>query len=117
MALKETVSTPNTLLANEKSYATIVLGFPELEFSPNEVYSWPKSHRPQKHPTTTHPGGPKFTDPSRNIIFLRDSCQVVKPVSPRDLPAEFTKDNFGLASPGNVAAFLEVVDLADSKLR
>ena len=39
MALKETVSTPNTLLANEKSYATIVLGFPELEFSPNEVYS------------------------------------------------------------------------------
>jgi len=26
-------------------------------------------------------------------------------------------DNYGLSSPGNVAAYLEVVDLAASKLR
>jgi hypothetical protein len=35
--LKEAVSSPNTLMVNDKSYATLVLGFPELEFSPNEV--------------------------------------------------------------------------------
>ena len=103
-------------MVNEKSYATLLLGFPELEFSPSEVYAWPKPQRP-KHPTQTQPGGQKFLDPSRNIVFLRDSCQIVRPVSPRDLAPEFTSDNFGLASPGNIAAFLEVVDLADSKLR
>ena len=62
-------------------------------------------------------GQKKFLDPSRNIIFLRDSCQIVRPVSAKDLPPEFTRDNHGLTSPGNVAAYLEVVDLADSKLR
>jgi hypothetical protein len=84
-ALSEAVSSPNTLLTTDKSFATLVVGFPELEFSPNEVYSWPKAHHRPKPPTSASFGGPKFLDGSRNIVFLRDSCQIVRPVSPRDL--------------------------------
>jgi len=116
LALDESVSSPNTVMVTDKSYATLAVGFPELEFSPNEIFAWPKSQR-TKRPTNFQPNIEKFLDPSRNIVFLRDSCQIVKPVSPKDLPPEFTNDNHGLASPGNIAAYLEVVDLADSKLR
>ena len=29
--------------SSDASYASLVVGFPELEFSSNEVYAWPKS--------------------------------------------------------------------------
>lgn len=48
MALEEEISSPNTLMVTKDSYAMVVMGFPELEFSPNEVYSWPKSAHAQK---------------------------------------------------------------------
>ena len=38
-----TTSSPNTLLSNHDNLATLVMGFPELEFSPSEVYVWPRS--------------------------------------------------------------------------
>ena len=41
--LKETVSSPNTLASGSDSYATLLMGFPELEYSANEVYVWPRS--------------------------------------------------------------------------
>ena len=44
-ALKETVSSPNTLASGPDSYATLFMGFPELEYSANEVYAWPKNYR------------------------------------------------------------------------
>ncbi len=116
MAKKYTTPHRGLKVWSEKSQKRYVLFNCINIFSPNEIYAWPKPYR-SKEPMSTQPGSQKYVDPSRNIVFLRDSCQIVKPVSPRDLPAEFTKDNFGLASPGNVAAFLEVVDLADSKLR
>ena len=40
--LGETVSSPNTLLSTKNTYATLVMGFPELEYSANEVLAWPK---------------------------------------------------------------------------
>ena len=42
IVLKESVSSPNTLFTTPNSYATLAMGFPELEFSPNEIYTWPK---------------------------------------------------------------------------
>ena len=38
-----TTSSPNTLMSNHDNLATLVMGFPELEFSPSEVYVWPRS--------------------------------------------------------------------------
>ena len=35
--LGESLSSPNSLMVTEDSYATLVMGFPELEFSDNEV--------------------------------------------------------------------------------
>ena len=29
--------------SSDANYASLVVGFPELEFSSNEVYAWPKS--------------------------------------------------------------------------
>ena len=41
-SLGEATSSPNTLFTTDHSYANIALGFPELEFSASEVYSWPR---------------------------------------------------------------------------
>jgi hypothetical protein len=43
MVLKEAVSTPNILLTTPNSYATLAMGFPDLEYSANEIYGWPKA--------------------------------------------------------------------------
>ena len=59
----------------------------------------------------------KYQDRGRNTVFLKNSCQIVRPVAPNSIPPEFSKGNFGLASPGNIAAYLEVVDLMGAKLR
>ena len=34
--------------ASDANYASLVVGFPELEFSSNEVYAWPKSEEAVK---------------------------------------------------------------------
>ena len=34
------ISSPHSLIVSEDTYAGIVLGFPELEFSPSEVHVW-----------------------------------------------------------------------------
>ena len=35
--------------ASDANYASLVVGFPELEFSSNEVYAWPKSDEAIKY--------------------------------------------------------------------
>ena len=35
--------------ASDANYASLVVGFPELEFSSNEVYAWPKSEEAVKY--------------------------------------------------------------------
>ena len=59
----------------------------------------------------------KYLDRGRNTVFLKNSCQIVRPVAPNSIPPEFSRGNYGLASPGNIAAYLEVVDLMGAKLR
>ncbi len=38
----EKISVSNTMFVTPESYANIAMGFPELEFSENEVLSWPR---------------------------------------------------------------------------
>ena len=38
-----------TQFASDANYASLVVGFPELEFSSNEVYAWPKSDEAVKY--------------------------------------------------------------------
>ena len=38
MALGEKVSSPNTVMVTDKSYATLAVGFPELEFRFNMIF-------------------------------------------------------------------------------
>jgi hypothetical protein len=119
--LGEAVSSPNTLMVNEDSFATLVMGFPELEFSPSEVYSWPKDEESLKMAKQVVPNnntifaGRKYHDSGKNLKFLKESCQIVRPVGPTSIPAKYAQNNHGLAAPGNVAAFLEVVDLMSQR--
>ena len=53
----------------------------------------------------------------RNVIFLKDSCQIITPVSPKELPKNAKESNYGLSVPGNITAYLQVVDLMSSRLR
>ena len=42
------ISSPHSLIVSEDTYAGIVLGFPELEFSPSEVHVWQRHKEQQK---------------------------------------------------------------------
>ena len=42
IALGEKTSSPNTMFVTPDSYINLAMGFPELEFSASDVYSWPK---------------------------------------------------------------------------
>ena len=39
-AFNTKISSPHSLMVTEDTYAGLALGFPELEFSSNEVYVW-----------------------------------------------------------------------------
>ena len=119
-ALKATTSTPNTLLSSRDHYAALVMGFPELEFSPSEVLVWPRAEPLQSRGeqrsaySAVSALHKKYEDPSKNMVMLRESCQVVRPVSYSELPEASKKQ---LQGPSNITAYLEVVDLMDQKLR
>ena len=56
------------------------------------------------------------------IWILRDrtrlqSCQIVQPLAPDQIPVEAKENNYGLSNPGNIQAYLQVVDLMADKLR
>ena len=79
--LKETVSSPNTLASGSDSYATLLMGFPELEYSANEVYVWPRSKSSnsssnsfQQH--TNDPGNCRYD----NKDVTCTSCRVDKEI-------------------------------------
>ena len=96
------------------------MGFPELEFSPSEVLVWPRSEPLQSKGeqrsaySAVSALHKKYEDPSKNMVMLRESCQVVRPVSYSELPEASKKQ---LQGPSNITAYLEVVDIMDQKLR
>jgi len=118
IVLGESTSSPNTLFVSQDDYANLALGFPELEFSASDIYSWPRVKTENNGKKTVNAskntGGMQFNDKGRDLIFLKDSCQIVKPVSNNDVP----KDGIGKhVAVGNCVAFLEVVDLMAGQVR
>ena len=118
LALGEKTSSPNTIFTTGNSYANIAMGFPELEFSSSEIYQWPRVDLPTlggqgaKNQTSTNKQ--KFSDPSKDLVYLNDSCQIVRPVATPHVPREGVA---GHVAVGNCVAFLEVVDLIAGQVR
>ena len=119
LALGEKTSSPNTIFTTSDSYANIAMGFPELEFSASEIYQWPRQDLPtvggqQTRSGQTGAGKTRFTDPGRDLVYLNDSCQIVRPVATAHVPREGVA---GHVATGNCVAFLEVVDLMAGGVR
>ena len=110
IAMRESTSTPNTMFTSPSNYATLALGFPELEFSAAEVVGWPRKSLPTVGgpPSSHSAASQRFSEPGRDVIFLRDSCQLVRPIATKDVPRAGVGDH---VSTGTCVAFLEVVDL------
>merc|ERR1719430_364506 len=110
IAMRESTSSPNTLFTSPSNYATLALGFPELEFSAAEVVGWPRKSLPTVGgpPSSHSAASQRYSEPGRDVIFLRDSCQLVRPIATKDVPRAGVGDH---VSTGTCVAFLEVVDL------
>jgi hypothetical protein len=54
LTLGAAISTPNTMFTSPAAYACLAMGFPQLEFSANEVLAW---RRPPQ-PASSRPGQP-----------------------------------------------------------
>jgi hypothetical protein len=61
LTLGEAISTPNTLFSSPAAYACLAMGFPQLEFSANEVIAWP---RPPMAAAQQRPRQPDVRGPS-----------------------------------------------------
>ena len=62
-------------------------------------------------------GPKKHDDPGKNMVFLRESCQIVRPVTYSEMPEDCKQKMMAGGGPTNVTAYLEVVDLLDQMLR
>ncbi|KAJ3592119.1 hypothetical protein NHX12_007248, partial [Muraenolepis orangiensis] len=122
-ALGQRIVSPNRLLADEGSYARLVVGFPDL-MSPNEVYSFKrpvdmsdiKSEGAGNLRGGRGGGGPGAGPAKRaNCVGLLSANQVVRAVPPTRVPLKeiFPKD----VTPPMTAAYLEVTDLNSKKLK
>ena len=60
LVMNESIQSPNTLFTTPNSYATLAMGFPELEFSANEVFAWLKDNAPENNDrkATSNPSRP-----------------------------------------------------------
>ncbi|XP_032888798.1 von Willebrand factor A domain-containing protein 8 [Amblyraja radiata] len=119
-ALGQKIASPNRILSDENSYATIVVGFPDL-MSPNEVYTWKR--RAELDQTSASPSSDKFfsgRNPSgkvkhTNCITLTGINQVIRAVAATEVPLSeiYPQD---VKAPVT-AGFLEVTDLNTKKIK
>lgn len=96
-AVGQKIDSPNRLLATDNTYASIAVGFPDLE-SPNEIYCWQR---------------PRRSSSVRDAI-VTENGQIVRTVALEEVPDEIlskSERNMG------IAAYLEVVDTVNDKLR
>ena len=96
-ALKQKIDSPNRLLVSNNTYATIAVGFPDLD-SFNELHTWPR---------------PKQSRSSAPPVFM-DNGQIIRTVTAREVPNDIlpnTGANLG------VVGYIEIVDIVNQKLR
>ncbi|CAK9810181.1 von Willebrand factor A domain-containing protein 8 [Anthophora quadrimaculata] len=96
-ALQQKIDSPNRLLVTDNTYASIAVGFPDLE-SFNELYSWPRSERSKS-----------FTPP-----IVMENGQIIRIVLSAEIPKDIlteTERNLGITN------YLEVVDIVNHKIR
>ncbi|XP_072440906.1 von Willebrand factor A domain-containing protein 8 isoform X2 [Chiloscyllium punctatum] len=120
VALGQKIVSPNRILSDENSYATIVVGFPDL-LSPSEVYTWKRkasldsagaiSPKSRFFRGSSESGSVKQS----NCITLTGANQVIRAVAAEDVPISeiYPKD----VKPPNTAGFLEVTDLNSKRIK
>lgn len=96
-ALQEKIDSPNRLIVTDSTYASIAVGFPDLD-STNELHFWPRSQK-----------STSFTSP-----IIMESGEIVRTVLPDEVPDDVFPNNgkhFG------ITGYLEIVDIMNHKLR
>ncbi|XP_053996012.1 von Willebrand factor A domain-containing protein 8 isoform X1 [Hylaeus anthracinus] len=96
-ALEQKIDSPNRLVVTDNTYASIAVGFPDLD-STNELHIWPRTQRSRS-----------FTPP-----IVTEGGQVIRTIVPEEVPdGVFPNDARHLG----VAGYLEIVDTVNHKLR
>ncbi|KAJ8349982.1 hypothetical protein SKAU_G00251120 [Synaphobranchus kaupii] len=116
-ALGQNIVSPNRVVSDAGTFATLVVGFPDL-MSPNEVYSFKrKSPLCGGKGSEVFFGGRHHAGPPKraNCVSLLGANQVVRALPPGDVPLTdiFPKD----VTPPMTAAYLEVTDLSSKKVK
>ncbi|PSN51375.1 von Willebrand factor A domain-containing protein 8, partial [Blattella germanica] len=100
-ALGQKLSAPNRIISTNETYAGIVVGFPELDRTSNEVYTWPKQRKQGQSGV--------FSE----TVILRDCGQIVRSVTSAQAPKEVISAG---KNQTPVSGYLEIIDLLNHKL-
>lgn len=113
-ALQEQISCPNRVLVTPKTDAVIILGYPELEYSQNEIYVIPRDGQSDGSISSIVNPSKTASNPVDLVVILQESGQIVRAIETEKVPksAEITRDELL-----NASAFLEVIDLVNRKKR
>ncbi|KAF4526552.1 hypothetical protein B566_EDAN009123 [Ephemera danica] len=109
-ALGEQLNSPNRLFSTRDAHAALVVGFPELDHSDNEVYQWNRIEDYSSPPSAARRTAGNH---QKNTIILPNCGQIVQPVAKWKVPKDGLPDNKHLGIP----AYIEVTDLLFNKLR
>nr|XP_015219376.1 PREDICTED: von Willebrand factor A domain-containing protein 8 isoform X1 [Lepisosteus oculatus] len=116
-ALGQKIVSPNRILSDKNTFATVVVGFPDL-MSPSEVYSWKRtSSLGGGSSADTFFSGARRTGTAKraNCVSLLGTNQIVRALPPADVPLKdiYPKD----ITPPQVAAYLEVTDFNSKNVK
>ena len=78
LSLGESISTPNTLFTSPAAYACLAMGFPQLQFSANEILAWrrPPEAAATAAAATRRPPQPDVRRASDSVRQVGEECSV-----------------------------------------